>query len=227
MKLWIDPGHGGVDTGAAGPAGTLEKTVNLAVARQLRDLCLNGGHSVRLSRDGDHFMDLAPRADMANEWGADLFLSIHCNASTPAAHGTETFSFPGSEAGARIAREVQARLTDVLHTEDRGVKEANFAVLRLTAMPAVMVELGFLSNVQEEKRLADPAFQKAAACALYTALTGEEATLPAADLSTERAIAIIRKQLDFPDADAWFAYILERDYGDALLVRWAKSYQLP
>lgn len=223
MKIFIDPGHGGVDSGACGPSGVMEKQVNLAVGALLGDLCRSGGHSVKLSREGDYFIDLSPRAEMANSWGADIYVSIHCNSSTPAARGTETFSFPGSSRGAELARRMQTALTQTLGTEDRGVKTANFAVLRRSAMPAVLVELAFLTNPAEEKLLSDPAVHKKCAAALYTALTGQDTQPPESDMTTGQAVKIIQEHVE--GADEWCRYILSRDYGDAFLVKWAKSYQ--
>jgi N-acetylmuramoyl-L-alanine amidase len=171
-KVVIDPGHGGPDAGAVGPAGVREKDVTLAVARRTAEY-LAGPVAVRLTREGDVALgaddnsELGNRAKVANDWGADLFVSIHCNsAASPEARGTETYFYPGSEEGKKLAAALQKSLVGALKLADRGTKEANFAVLRLTECPAALVELAFISNPQEEALLADPEFQDRAARAL-------------------------------------------------------------
>ena len=223
MKIFIDPGHGGVDAGAAGPSGVLEKNINLEFARVLAETLTAGGHSVKLARTDDYFLDLAPRAELANEWGADLFVSIHCNTSTPAARGTETFSYPGSSAGAQVAARIQESLTKAWNTVNRGVKTANFAVLRRTTMPSVLIELAFLSNPAEEKLLLHPGMRQKGARAVFEGITGEKPA-PTPKMNVEQAKAVIRRHVDSPNLTQWFDYLLARDGGGKLLIRWAKSY---
>jgi N-acetylmuramoyl-L-alanine amidase len=137
---------------------------------------------VKLTRNDDMAMgdtvmaDLQARADVANKWGADCFVSIHCNsANDPNANGTETFIFPGSSKGRMLAEPVHNRVVRALGTRDRGIKEAAFAtgweaqefgVLRLTRCPAVLVELAFISNPTEEALLESESFQRKAAQAI-------------------------------------------------------------
>lgn len=158
MKICIDPGHSGpVEPGAC--AGTVtEAAVNLAVSRFLRAELAMRGYEVRVTRYGNIESDgLAFRADISNEWEADLFISLHCNSAPRVeADGTETYYFPGSNEGRRLALCIQHCLTDALLTADRGVKEGNFQVLRETDCPAVLVECGFLSNPYDCEMLADP-----------------------------------------------------------------------
>jgi N-acetylmuramoyl-L-alanine amidase len=209
----LDPGHGGSDTGAIGPAGTQEKDVTLRLAGLLAE-GLRGRLPVRveLTRDEDAELPLATRSALANQAKADLFLSIHLNsAHGPSAHGTETYflSLEASDERAAQAAEdanraaggtadpltdlqlilwdmaqsrhlsssqylanlIQEELNQALDLRDRGVKQAPFSVLMGTAMPAVLVELGFLSNPEEEQRLLDPAYQRQLTDALVRAVT--------------------------------------------------------
>lgn len=166
----LDPGHGGYDPGAVGPSGVQEKNITLAVARQVADI-LAAAAEVRLTHKEDvpwdDNSDLATRSAMTNEWSADCFVSIHCNSpADPQAHGTEIFHYPGSEQGQALANSLQARLINALGLTDRGVKEANFAVLRQTNCPASLAELAFVSNPAEEALLASPNFQAKTARAI-------------------------------------------------------------
>ena len=107
------------------------------------------------------------RVEMANDWGAEVFLCIHCNSFRKIeAEGTETYHYPGSEAGERLARAIQFRICDALLTEDRGVKQDNFQVLRETDCPAVLVECGFISNPIDRAMLTDPLEQWRIAAAI-------------------------------------------------------------
>lgn len=168
----IDPGHGGSDPGAVGAGGTQEKEVNLAVSLQVADI-LSQVAEVRLTRTEDRVPgdgnknEFFVRAQTANQCGADCFVSIHCNsAATPAAHGTETFCYTGSSRGRQMAVAIQKRLVEALGLADRKIKEANFAVLRLTTCPSALVELAFISNAAEEGCLKSPIFQAKAARAI-------------------------------------------------------------
>lgn len=174
MRVVIDPGHGGRDPGSIGPTGVQEKVVTLAVARQVAAI-LGQVADVKLTRYGDVALgptisaDLSARAGVANQISADVFISIHCNAVMDrTAAGTETYHYPGSAQGVRLADILQRRMVAALRLPNRGVKQARFAVLRETKtnIPAVLVELGFLSNLTEEGLLESPAFQAKAAQAI-------------------------------------------------------------
>jgi N-acetylmuramoyl-L-alanine amidase len=194
----VDAGHGGDETGRIGPDGALEKDVNLAVARELKHVLeRQGGLEVVLTRDDDSAVPLARRAEIANQSGGDLFVSLHCNGwFSERATGVETYflSPARTDRDASVAREenwaaeggaddlefilwdlvqnrfitdssdlaegVQAGLCRALGAENRGVKQAGFRVLVGAYMPAVLVEMGFLSNGAEEARLIDPEHQR-------------------------------------------------------------------
>jgi len=194
----VDAGHGGDDHGAKGPRGLLEKDLVLDVARRLAKRLAAQDLAVVMTRAADRFVPLDERTRIANEAGADLFVSIHANASAlNRVRGIETFfaSLEATDESARaLARRenlafgeaaarageidpVRAILGDLLATEhladaqefarmtqrrlatgetsrSRGVKQAPFVVLMGVQMPAVLVEIGFLTNALEESRLA-------------------------------------------------------------------------
>jgi len=165
-KIVLDPGHGGRDPGAVGPGGTKEKNVNLAVVKLLAKE-LSYFARVLFAREHDEYRELWERSSLANTLDADLFISIHCNSATNReARGTETYVYRFGGKAEKLARRVQDNLVRALKTRDRGVKEANYHVLRETKMPAILVELAFISHHEEEKCLALPEFQKAAARAI-------------------------------------------------------------
>ena len=172
MKILIDPGHSGPREPGACAGDVSEATVVLAIARLAAARLRERGHTVRLSRDGDIDDDgLTWRAERANEWGADLFLSIHANsAADPAAHGTEVWHYPGSRPGRRLAHRIQRSIVRRLGTADRGVKPATFTVLAATACPAVLIETAFLSNSADRTLLTTPARQADFAVAIAAAI---------------------------------------------------------
>ncbi|WP_041315615.1 N-acetylmuramoyl-L-alanine amidase [Heliomicrobium modesticaldum] len=172
MKVIIDPGHGGFDPGALGPTGLREADVNLAVAKRVANLLSPSVQAV-LTRDGDTSpgtdvnTDLQNRATVANGARADYFVSIHCNAAdNAAANGTEVYCYKFGGKGEQLARTIARFLVPALGLRDRGVKEANFYVLRQTVMPAVLIELAFITNRVEESLLRSPLFQAKAAEAI-------------------------------------------------------------
>lgn len=166
-KLFIDPGHGGRDPGAVGN-GLLEKELNLDIALRLYSIVTreHPGIEVRLSRDRDIFISLGERAAMANQWGADLVLSIHINAGG----GTGYESYIHRSRPAATARWQQMIHQEVMNNigpgiRDRGMKTANFAILRQTRMPAILTENLFIDHPQDAQRLKDTAFrQRLAEC---------------------------------------------------------------
>ena len=207
----IDPGHGGAEVGAKGPAGTLEKDVTLAIARKLRASLIGDlGLQVFLTRDGDVEVPLDERTAIANNYKADLFVSIHANASrSHGASGSEVYFLsyqasddesrrvaleesgvlpvdPGTappdselalilwdmaqaehlEESSSLASRLQEELAKATGQETRGVKQAPFRVLVGAAMPAVLVEVAFISHPEEEKLLSSDAYQSKVAAAL-------------------------------------------------------------
>lgn len=167
--ICLDPGHSGpsYDPGCVGPAGTSEATVAWDITNRVADILSNRwGATVVMTKKAlnDYESDsLSYRAKVANNAGADIFVSVHLNAGSPAAHGTETYYFQGSAAGKALADSVQTQLVACLGLTDRGLKTANYAVLRLTDMTAILTEVCFLSNPDEETYInRDDIRQKAA-----------------------------------------------------------------
>ena len=174
MKVCIDPGHGGSDPGAIGrqPSVLREKDFTLSVSLLLEQHLAGRGHGAILTRRQDRTLSLAARANFANRFEADLFVSIHANAALiPEAEGMEVFHFPGSQNGRNVARPVlRSMMAAFPGHRNRGVKEANFAVLRLTGMPAVLVECEFLTNPEQLRFLKNPANQEGLARAIAEAI---------------------------------------------------------
>ena len=163
MKIVLDPGHSGDAEPGACAAGLHEADLVLSITRRLRRRLLAAGHEVRLTRDrAIDDAELSWRAELANAWGAEVFISLHVNAAlSPDAEGTEVYHFPGSVAGEALASAIQASLVAQLHTDDRGVKAANFAVLRETVCPAALIETAFVSNAADRALLSGAASQEA------------------------------------------------------------------
>lgn len=153
-KIMIDPGHGGNDPGAVGKRSK-EKDNVLKVGKKLKTLLENYGHTVKMTRSTDVFISLSQRANMANSWGADYFISLHNNAASPSATGFETFVYNGgvSQKTKQFQNAIHGAIASKIGIRDRGKKSANFAVLRQTKMPAVLIEYAFISNPNDEKIL--------------------------------------------------------------------------
>jgi len=221
----IDPGHGGLDVGAKGKFGNVEKTVTLAISQKLKALIeQNMAYRVLLTRDKDIDISLENRSALANNNDAVLFISIHANGSFRPATGAETFYMSltdldeetrklaylennSSQLEKRIADEAKddvkmilwdmaqaayikqsARLAEAIQgelpalltmegrpsrsltVENRGIKQARFKVLTGVACPAVLVEVAFMSNPEEEQKLINGAFQTNVAQAIYRGL---------------------------------------------------------
>ena len=180
----VDPGHGGVDPGAVGRGGALEKDITLAVALRLAELLRQGGATVLLTRETDTDLadpetwdlatrkkdDLARRVELANARRAQVFVSIHVNSfGSGAERGAQTFYRAGHPEGRRLATAIQREFQRRLATY-REPKEADYYVLRNTRMPAVVVEVGFISHQAEERLMQDPAYQTKLAWCVYAGL---------------------------------------------------------
>lgn len=173
IKIFIDPGHGGTNPGAVGN-DVIEARVNLAVATYLNDDLKNMGYETMMYRTTNDenvispiAADLRQRAAMANMWGADYFISIHTNSSVnPSANGFETYVYRLGTPAAELAQSIQDSVIKALGMRDNGVRQANFSVLRNTSMPAVLIELGYLSNPTEALNLNSSAWQRKIASAI-------------------------------------------------------------
>jgi N-acetylmuramoyl-L-alanine amidase len=170
MRVCVDAGHGGADPGAIGtvPFRLEEKHVNLDIALLLAKELESRGHWVVMTRRRDRSVSLEGRARFANRLRAEFFVSVHANAAgTAAMRGMEIFHFPGFAPSRRCAEAVlNALLAAFPRHKNRGVKEANFAVLRLTNMPAILIETEFLTNPTQLQFLALPENQHLLAAAI-------------------------------------------------------------
>jgi N-acetylmuramoyl-L-alanine amidase len=162
----IDPGHGGKDPGAIGIGGLQEKDVVLPISRYVSDILAKKGVRVKILRERDRFITLSGRTEIANQADANLFVSIHANAismSRPDVNGVETYYY---SSGRWLAAAIQQSMLRNLNMRDRGVRQANFYVLRNSAMPAVLVETGFVTGREDAPRLADDQFRREMAAAI-------------------------------------------------------------
>ena len=206
----IDPGHGGKEVGAVGPAGLYEKDVTLAIGRKLAaTLAAKTGARVVLTREDDSLVSLDQRTAIANQYKADLFLSVHLNAAViQDARGSETYflSLEASdelarkaaetenasaaadaasdlklilwdlaqqaylEESSRFAQAIQEEMNAATSVANRGVKQAPFKVLIGATMPAALVEVGFITNPDEEAKLQSDDFQNVMVDALTRAV---------------------------------------------------------
>ncbi|GAB4246110.1 MAG: hypothetical protein Kow00122_03130 [Thermoleophilia bacterium] len=169
----IDAGHGGKDPGAVGVTGVKEKDVNLAIAQSVDGYLRQAGMKTLMTRTDDSYPTLEQRVDLANAAPADIFVSIHNNASAdPGTSGTETFYWGDEDdysvEGMRLAQAIQEAVCEELGSADRGARThwKSLYVLGNTDMPAALVEVGFLTNPEEEAKLADPEYQDRAAKAV-------------------------------------------------------------
>ncbi|MGE3954726.1 MAG: N-acetylmuramoyl-L-alanine amidase [Parachlamydiales bacterium] len=164
--ITLDAGHGGKDPGALSANKQYqEKNLALATTLMVRDHLKAMGYQIHLTRTNDTFVPLTDRSKLANENKSDLFVSIHYNHSdSPTARGVEVFTFKTDVTGNReteakkLASTVLSQVIECTSAPSRGVKEANFSVLRRTQMPAILVEGGFLSNEIELRYLQDPRY---------------------------------------------------------------------
>ncbi len=151
-KVYLDPGHGGTDSGATGNE-IKEKDIVLSVAKKLEVKLKKCNLDIRMSRTTDDYKTLEYRSTDANNWGADCFVSIHANsADATSAQGVETYcyKFAYRPLADKVHEEIIASKT---YTKNRGVKEGNFHVVRETNMDACLVELAFISNAEDANLL--------------------------------------------------------------------------
>jgi N-acetylmuramoyl-L-alanine amidase len=166
LRICLDPGHGGKETGAIGPSAIREAEINLAIALKFRDLLVAEGATVYMTREGDVEVSLNDRVDFAKAKNVDLLISIHNNALPDGRdpnkeHGTSSYWYhPQSQELAASLKNAEAK---ELGFPDIGARYQNLALCRPTNMPAVLVEVGFVCNPDEYAKLISPASQQAAA----------------------------------------------------------------
>jgi len=179
--VMLDPGHGGYDPGAITNQGVYEKSINLQIAQKVKEMLGPSGIGVFLTREEDidyvpdgvkgrtikKQIDLNRRIDMAKEANADLFVSLHVNATaTGQDSGAETFYHSKSETGKRLAELIQQELIKIPGMNRRIVKPGDFYIINNTSMPAVIVEVGYLSSLKEQKKLQQSWYQEQLARAI-------------------------------------------------------------
>ena len=204
MRIVIDAGHGPETPGKRSPDGSLrEYQFNSAVARYAADRLFTGyeGVDIMLTHDDSRDVPLKERTDRANAWVADLFVSIHANAAGEgwsSAQGIETYVYETRPpAAVALANAVQRQLIRATGRPDRGVKSANFHVLRETRMTAILVECGFMTHREECELLKSDEYRRKCAEAIVAGIvetyglkpkqTGQ--TLPSDDWRAEFAAA--------------------------------------
>jgi N-acetylmuramoyl-L-alanine amidase len=159
----VDAGHGGIDKGARGVDGSLEKKYALDTAKRVERGLKRAGYRVVMTRKSDYFVPLPTRAAISNRQRGAVFVSIHYNwARNSSAQGTETFYH--SSRSYPLAANIQRELSR--HSNNRGVKRARFHVLRNNVRPAVLVEGGFLSNSAEARKVRSPFYRQRLADAI-------------------------------------------------------------
>jgi N-acetylmuramoyl-L-alanine amidase len=179
----IDAGHGGPDGGAVSKNGLVEKDVNLAISLYLRDYLQQAGALVVMTRENDRDLaseatkgyskrkteDLLNRVDLIQKNKAGMSISIHLN-SIPSSkwRGAQTFYYPSNPEGKKLAESIQSEIRTNLNNTDRVPKtEDKFYLLKTLPIPAVLVEVGFLSNPEEAGLMADANYQKKVAESIY------------------------------------------------------------
>ena len=153
-KVFIDAGHGGHDSGASGEQSK-EKDNSLNIALALGKLLKSKNYTVKYSRKNDKYLSLTERTNLANDWKADIFISVHNNSSESSISGFESYIYNGEVDAQtkRLQSEVHDAVAKNINTSDRGQKRDNLAVVRQTKMPAVLIEYAFITNKQDEKIL--------------------------------------------------------------------------
>lgn len=200
QTVCLDPGHGGKDTGFS-EGHNYEKKYSLLLAREVADLLKKDGLQVLLTRDSDDYVDLPSRSQMAKREGADMFVSLHYNAAPQhdvrgievyclAPAGMNSSGDGGGKAphpremgnahdqqNALLAYEMLKTVTTSMPLEDRGMKRSRFEVLRDAAMPAILIEGGFMSNPSDAKNIYDSAFRKRMAQAIADGILAYKKTI--------------------------------------------------
>lgn len=223
-QLWvIDAGHGGYDVGCEGTKAN-EKVITLAIAQRVAELVRKNvsGVKVRLTRSGDSYLTLAKRVEIANNNGADLFVSIHVNAAPEASsvRGTETFYGP---VGITNIPEVEkARKRHIQRSEllawcmqkqyglvgrpiSRGVKRERYYVVLYTQMPSILTEVGFISNSSDQAYMTSSAGQEEIAQCIYRGLVDYKEIVDKG--KEKRTLALMRQTKGRPSSDEMIAYV--------------------
>lgn len=168
----VDPGHGGDnEEDVRGPTGLREKDVNLSIALKIADLLEKAGAEVYTTRAEDIYVPLGKRASLANSVRPNFFLSIHQNYfANPNISGSEIYHYRGDQDGEELAVQILRELSQGLGTADRGVKVADFFLLREVRTSALQIEVAYITNPEEEEKLKGEEFHNKAAEAIVKGL---------------------------------------------------------
>ena len=179
-RVTIDPGHGGSDPGAIGPKGNKEKTSTLLIANYLKSYLTSAGALVSLTRTSDVDVygryasaknELQARVDVSTRNRADAFISIHHNANNNRSiGGIATYYYPKSGYDYKLGSAIQKKMAAATRLRNMGTQQANFYVIKRSYMPAVLLEVGFISNYGEESLIRSTWFQKTVAKAVFDGL---------------------------------------------------------
>ncbi|MBO0992604.1 N-acetylmuramoyl-L-alanine amidase family protein [Bacillus sp. SD088] len=168
LKVVIDPGHGGEDNGATGVSGQFEKDFTLSLSKKVEKLLKQeSGIEVFMTRTDDSYISQESRyrPKYANKLNADLFISIHGNTfSDPDVSGTETFYYHKNSR--LLAEVIQKHVVEATGFKDRGVQKQNLFVVKDTKMPAALIEVGYLTNPQNESKMWTDDFQSGIATSI-------------------------------------------------------------
>lgn len=176
-KIVLDAGHGGSDSGAPGTMGIHEKHVVLPVALKVGNILVKNGVETIYTRKTDTYLTLQERCNISNSVRPNYFLSIHANAyisedpDAPRPQGIETWYFAGSSDGQKLAQVIQNEIIKETGKVNRGIKTTSgLYVLKNTNAPAILTELGFMTNIEEERLLITDAYQNKLAKAISTGI---------------------------------------------------------
>jgi len=165
----IDAGHGGFDRGGIPGQSVPEKTMALDVAQRLEKRLRQAGYQVVMTRDSDVFVPLGERVGIANRYQDAVFVCIHFNAAPRAgANGIETYYY--NNGSAKLAADIHRHLIAGTSSDNRGIRQRGYYVLRRTSIPAVLVECGFLTNPTEARLALQSSYRSRLASEANTAL---------------------------------------------------------
>ena len=215
----LDAGHGGMDSGAVGINGELEKNINLAIVRDLDDMLTLSGFNVVLTRDSDvsihdegikgtreqKVSDMKNRLDIINKYGDCLFLSVHQNKFTePEYFGAQIFYTANNPDNRMIAQIMQDNFKTIQPGNDRQIKQEGdeLYLFKNTKIPAVLIECGFLSNPDDAANLSDRDYQRKVAYTIYNGILTYLTSKPADNVSqtTAQQTAVTPQVTDTPQS---------------------------
>ncbi|CEN81855.1 sporulation-specific N-acetylmuramoyl-L-alanine amidase CwlC [[Clostridium] sordellii] len=162
MKWYLDFGHGGKDPGALGSNNTKESNTVLKIGMLVKSKLEKQSEKVITTRESDSFYSLEYRTNKANKESCDYFISIHMNSSTnKTAKGSETWVYDSNSKVYNLAKNLSSNLSTNLNTPNRGVKESKkFSVLKNSKMPALLIEIDFISNPEVESLCTNESYIK-------------------------------------------------------------------